>query len=339
MPDLAAVVSLLRLATKDRTQLVLENIALRHQLAIYKRSVGRPNISDRDRIFWLTVMRMLRSWRDALVIVQPATVIKWHRNGFRYYWRRKSRSKPGRPPIPMAIIMLIRRMSIENVTWGAPRIKDELALLGHLVAISTVGKYMVRRRDSEPDQSWKTLLHNHLAETAACDFFVVPTVTFQRLFCFVVMSLDRRRILHVNVTRNPTAEWVAQQVREAFPGDRWIPRFLQRDRDGAFGWAFRRRVKAMGIEELVSAPRSPWQNPYVERLIGSIRRECTDHIIPMGETHLLRTVTAYAAYYNTSRPHQSLDGNAPIPRAIEDVGDVVATPVLGGLHHRYSRAA
>ena len=181
MPELAELVALLRLATKDRTQLVLENIALRHQLAVYKRSVGRPNITDRDRIFWIRVMRMLKDWRDALVIVQPATVIRWHRNGFRNYWRRKSRSKPGRPPIATAVIMLIRRMSLENVTWGAPRIKDELALLGHEVAVSTVAKYMVHRREPEPNQSWKTFLHNHMAVTAACDFFVVPTVTFQRL--------------------------------------------------------------------------------------------------------------------------------------------------------------
>ena len=172
MPDLAALVSLLRLASRDRAQLVLENIALRQQLAVYKRSVGRPNITDRDRIFWLTVMRMLRGWRDALVIVQPATVVKWHPNGFRYYWRRKSRSKPGRPPIAMGVIHLIRRMSIENVTWGAPRIKDELSLLGHEVAVSTVAKYMVRRRESKPDQSWRTFLRNHMAKTAACDFFV-----------------------------------------------------------------------------------------------------------------------------------------------------------------------
>ena len=318
---------------------MLENIALRQQLAVYKRSVGRPNIADRDRIFWLTVMRMLRGWRDALVIVQPATVIRWHRKGFRHFWRRKSRSKPGRPPIPMRVIHLIRRMSIENVTWGAPRIKDELWLLGHDVAVSTVAKYVVRARNAEPDQSWKTFLRNHMGKTAACDFFVVPTVTFQRLFVFVVMSLHRRRILHVNVTKHPTAEWAAQQVREAFPGDGWMPRFLQRDRDGAYGWAFRRAIRSMGITELVSAPRSPWQNAHVERVIGSIRRECTDHIIPMGEAHLRRAVREYVAYYNGSRPHQSLDGNAPIPRGVEALGEVVASPVLSGLHHRYSRAA
>lgn len=339
MPDLAALVSLLSLAAKDRSQLVLENIALRHQLAVYKRSVGRPNINDRDRIFWLTLMRVLKEWREALVIVQPDTVIRWYRNGLRYYWRRKSRSRPGRPPIPMAVIMLIRWMSIENVTWGAPRIKDELALLGHHVAISTVAKYIVRRRETEPSQSWKTFLHNHMGETAACDFFVVPTVTFQRLFVFVVMSLDRRRIMHVNVTNHPIADWVAHQIREAFPGDGWMPRFLQRDRDGAYGWAFRRAVKGMGITELVSAPRSPWQNAHVEWLIGTIRRECTDHIIPMGEDHLRRTLREYVEYYNRDRLHQGLDGQPPDRREVEGVGQVVAQPVLGGLHHRYTRAA
>jgi transposase InsO family protein len=339
MPKLALLVNLLQLATKDRTQLVLENIALRHQLAVYKRSVARPNIKDGDRIFWLTVMRMLKEWRQALVFVQPDTVVRWHRKGFRHYWRRKSRGHPGRPPISMKLIHLIRRISTENVLWGAPRIVDELALLGHTVSESTVAKYMVRYRPSQPGQTWKTFPHNHLAETAACDFFVVPTVTFQRLFCFVVMSLDRRRILHVNVTKHPPAEWAAQQLVEAFPGDGWKPRYLQRDRDGVFGWAFRRKVKALGITELISAARSPWQNAYVERLIGSIRRECTDHIIPLGEKHLLRTVREYQAYYNESRTHYSLEGNSPTPRAVNGSGEIVSIPVLGGLHHRYSRSA
>ncbi len=200
MPDLALIVNLLQLAAKDRTQLVLEIVALLHQLAVYKRSVTRPNINDSDRIFWLTWMRMLKEWKDVLVIVSPATVIKWHRKGFRYFWRRKSRGKPGRPPIAMTIILLIERMSSENITWGAPRIVAELALLGHTVAESTVAKYMIKARRADPDQSWKIFLHNHLTEAAACDFFVVPTITFQRLYCFVIMSLDRRRIVHVNVT-------------------------------------------------------------------------------------------------------------------------------------------
>ena len=216
---------------------------------------------------------------------------------------------------------------------------DELALLGHLFVESTVAKYMVRSKRPQPSQGWKTFLQNHMAETVACEFFIVPTVTFQRLYCIVVMSLDRRRILHVNVTRNPTAEWTAQQILEALPGDGWMPRFLQRDRDGNYGWAFRRRVKAMGIAELVSAPRSPWQNAFVERLIGSIRMECTDHIIPMGEAHLRWVLLEYVEYYNASRTHQALGGDAPLGREVEAFGEVVATPVLGGLHDRYSRAA
>ncbi|MFT4540939.1 MAG: putative transposase [Planctomycetota bacterium] len=339
MPDIALIVNLLQLVARDRSQLVLENIALRHQLAVYKRSAKRPNINDGDRIFWLTVMRMLKAWREALVFVQPATVVRWHRKGFKHYWRRKSRPKPGRPPIAVEIIHLIRRISTENVTWGAPRIAAELALLGHEVAESTVAKYMVRHRPSQPDQTWKTFLHNHMAETAACDFFVVPTVTFQVLYCFVVMSLDRRRILHVNVTNHPTAEWTARQLVEAFPGDGWTPRYLQRDRDKVFGWAFRQKVKSLGIEELISAPRSPWQNAFVERVIGTLRRECTDHIIPLSEKHLLRTLREFIAYYNESRTHYSLDGNAPIEREVQARGEVTAKPVLGGLHHRYSRAA
>ncbi|MFT4540907.1 MAG: transposase InsO family protein [Planctomycetota bacterium] len=198
---------------------------------------------------------------------------------------------------------------------------------------------MVKRRPTQPDQTWKTFLHNHMSETAACDFFVVPTITFQALYCFVVMSLDRRRILHVNVTNHPTAEWTARQLVEAFPGDGWTPRFLQRDRDKIFGLAFRQKVKALGIEELISAPRSPWQNAFVERVIGTLRRECTDHIIPLSERDLLRTLQEYAASYNEGRAHQSLDGNSPIPREVQARGEVSSTPVLGGLHHRYSRAA
>ena len=268
MLDPAILVSLFRLLLKDRAQLALENIALRQQLAVYKRTVNRPRIEDRDRIFWLSIMGMLREWKEALVFVQPRTVIKWHRKGFAFYWRRKSRATPGRPPISMKLIMLIRRLSKENVLWGAPRIRDELALLGHDLAESTVAKYMVKRRNAEPSQSWKTFITNHMAESAACDFFVVPTLTFDFLYCFVVLSHDRRRILHVNVTANPTAAWTARQIVEAFPYDS-VPKYLHRDRDSIFGWEFRRCVASLGIEQIVSAARSPWQNAFVERVIGT----------------------------------------------------------------------
>ena len=338
MPDLTTLFQAFNFVLKDRTQLALENIALRQQLAVYKRTVKRPKIEDRDRIFWMSVMGMLKEWKEALVFVQPKTVVAWHRKGFRYYWRRKSRSKPGRPPISMAIILLIRRLSQENVLWGVPRMRDELALLGHQVAESTVAKYMVRPRRCDPSQSWKTFLTNHMDVTAACDFFVVPTLTFNLLFGFVVRSHDRRRILHVNVTANPTAKWTARQLIEAFPYDS-RPKFLLRDRDGIYGWEFQRCVDALGIDEVVSAARSPWQNPFVERVIGTIRRECLDHIIPLNEEHMRRVLSEFVEYYNESRTHLSLDGNAPVPRANEVNGEVASKPVLGGLHHRYLRAA
>ncbi len=288
-------------------------------------------------MFWILMRRMLTEWRDTLHFVTPDTVVRWHRKGFRYYWKRKSRSTPGRPPISMELILLIRRMSMENVTWGAPKIPSELALLGHNVADSTVAKYMVKVRAPDPSQRWGTFIRNHMDVTAACDFFVVPTATFKVLYVFVVLSHARRRILHVNVTEHPTAAWTARQILEAFPED--VPRLLLRDRDGIYGWEFDRMMRALRIRQIRSAPRSPWQNAFAERVIGSIRRECTDHMIPFGRRHLLRTLREYVEYYNTSRPHQSLERNSPMPREVDAVGELCAKPVLGGLHHRYFRAA
>ncbi len=234
------------------------------------------------------------------MIAPPDTVIQWHREGWKYFWDRKSKlGKPGRPPIDPELTELIRRMSRENVTWGAPRIQSELALLGHNVAESTVAKYMTRH-PKPPSQSWRTFLANHMSVATACDFFVVPSLTFKPIYCFVVLSHDRRKILHVNVTRHPTDEWTAQQIVEAFPGDEQMPRFLHRDRNSIFGQVFNRKMQAMEIEQVISARKSPWQNPYAERVIGSIRRECTDHIIALGERHLLQTLQSYVTYYNDS---------------------------------------
>jgi transposase InsO family protein len=331
---LAALVT----ALTDRNHLAVENAALRQQILVLQRSVTRARLDDTDRMFWIFLRRFVRGWRDMLYIVQPETVTRWHRNGFRYYWKKRSNATPGRPPIGRDVIALIKRLSTENALWGAPRIQSELALLGHRVAESTVSKYMVRhpRCDS---QTWRTFLRNHMTVAAGCDFFVVPTLTFKVLYVFIVLSHDRRRILHVNVTRHPTAKWTAHQILEAFPYDE-APRFLHRDRDSIYGPAFRHRAKALGIDEVISAKQSPWQNPFAERAIGSIRRECTDHIIALGERHLLRTLREYVAYYNQSRTHLSLDRNAPEPRPVEwKGGDVIATPVLNGLHHTYSRAA
>ncbi len=333
------IVILLRPFLLPRAALAAENLALRQQLAVLQRSVKRPRLRRRDRIFWVWLSRLWFDWRSSLMIVNPETVIRWHREGFRLYWRWKSRSTPGRPKIAAEIRSLIRRMSRENATWGAPRIHSELQLLGYTVAESTVAKYMFRHR-KPPSQTWRTFLDNHVTDIAAIDFFVVPTVRFQLLYCFVVLRHARRRIVHFNVTAHPTARWTAQQVVEAFPFDE-ASRFLIRDRDGIYGQDFRARIKHMGIEEVVIAPRSPWQNPFAERVIGSIRRECLDHVIVFNEPHLVRTLARYFEYYHQSRTHLSLSRNAPIPRRVElpSEGRVIAIPQVGGLHHRYMRAA
>ena len=313
---------------------------MRQQLATYHRSAPKPKLHDRDRRFWILLVRLWPGWRSALLIVAPATVVRWHRQGFRYYWRWKSRGRPGRPQIDADVRQLIRRLSRENPLWGAPRIQAELRLLGHDLAESTVAKYMVRRRDQPPSQTWKTFLHNHVGTLAAIDFCVVPTVTFRLLYCFIVLRHDRRRVVHFNVTTHPTAEWVARQVVQAFPFDE-APRYLIRDRDGSYGAVFRQRVANLGIDEVLIAPQSPWQNPFVERWIGTLRRECLDHVIVLNEAHLKRIVFAFLEYYHRARPHRALEQNAPEPRAVEppQQGRVVAEPVLGGLHHRYRRCA
>jgi putative transposase len=339
MRIVTGVVLFIRAVFASRATIVAENLALRHQLGVLQRSVKRPRIRQRDRILWVWLSRLWADWRSSLMIVKPDTVVRWHQQGFKLYWRWKSRGKPGRPKIDAEIRSLIRRMCRENATWGAPRIHSELQLLGYDVDESTVGKYMIRHR-KPPSQTWRTFLENHVHDIAAIDFFVVPTVRFQLLYCFIVLRHDRRRVAHFNVTRHPTARWTGQQIVEAFPFDE-APRFMIRDRDGIYGHDFRERVKHMGIEEVITAPRSPWQNPFAERVIGSIRRECLDHVIVFNEAHLRRILTDYFAYYHEARTHLSLDRNAPTPREIEPPcnGRVIAIPQVGGLHHRYTRAA
>ncbi len=292
-----AILVFLRAFILGRAAAAVEILALRQQVAVYKQSVKRPRLRPRDRVFWVLLSRFWPNWRSVLAIVQPETVIQWHRMGFKLYWRWKSRAgKPGRPPIKREIRGLIRRMSRENPTWGAPRIVSELALLGHDVAKATVAKYMVRSR-KPPSQTWRTFLDNHVHDIAACDFFTVPTVTFRVLYVFIVLRHDRREVVHFNVTTNPHAEWTAQQIVNAFPYEEQ-PRFLIRDRDGIYGDYFTSRMKGMGIEEVLIAPRSPWQNPYCERVVGSIRRECLDHVIVLNERHLCRILSDYFDYYN-----------------------------------------
>jgi transposase InsO family protein len=337
---LFALLLTVRDAVRHRIALHAELLALRHQLLVLQRQRGecRVRLRSADRLLWVVLSRLWPRWRDALILVKPATVIAWHRRGFRRYWRWKSHGlAPGRPPLSQEVVRLIETMHHANRTWGAPRIHGELLKLGIQLAQSTVSKYLPRPQ-RPPSQGWRTFLRNHLSEMIAVDCAVVPTVTGQVLFAFVVLSLTRRRVLHVNVTAHPTATWTAQQIVEALP---WTTtaRYVMRDRDAIYGETFQRRVEHLGLEQVVIAPRSPWQNGYVERFIGSLRRECLDHIIALNERQLLRVVRSYADYHNRTRTHLSLGKDPPDTRPIQApaVGEIVAVPEVGGLHHRYER--
>ena len=277
-------------------------------------------------LVWMT--QLWPSLLGVIQVVEPATILRWHRAGFKRYWRWKSRKRAGRPRIDRDLRDLIRRMSRENPLWGAPLIHGELLKLGFELAESTVSKYMIRRR-RPPSQSWRTFLRNHAEAIAAIDLCVVPTVHFERLFAFVIIGHGRRQLLWFAVTRHPTAEWLAQQIVEAFPWET-APSYLVRDNDGAYGPIFRRRVRAMGIGDRPISPRSPWQNPYAERLVGTLRRDCLDHVLIFGARHLRRVLAAYSAYYNETRTHLSLDKDAPLGRSIQRRGAIVAVPVLSG---------
>ena len=269
------------------------------------------------------------------MIIRPETLVGWHRAGFRRYWRWKSCRRGGRPQIETELRALIRQMSTENLLWGAPRIHGELLKLGFSVAQSSVAKYMVKRR-GPPSQEWRTFLRNHAPDIAAMDLFVVPTIGFKLLYGFVIIRLDRRDLVWIGVTTNPAAEWVARQITEAFPWD-GAPRYMIRDRDRIYGTVVTRRLRAMGIRDKPVAPASPWQNCFAERLIGSIRRECLDHIIVLDEEHLRRILKNYADYYNGVRTHRSLNKDAPISRQVQRSGVINSRAILGGLHRQYVR--
>src|SRR5215813_12509643 len=318
------------------SRLEAENAALRHQLIVLQRQVrGRVQFTNSDRLFFLQLYRWFPSIVKAMTTIRPETLMRWHRAGFRRYWRWKSRNLGGRPPIDAGLRALIRRMSIENVLWGAPRIQGELIRFGFAVAQSTVAKYMAKR-GGPSGQTWGTFLHNHAPHIAAMDLFVVPTIGFVQLYVLVIVRLARRELVWINVTAHPTAEWIAQQLTEAFPWHE-APRYLIRDRDGSYGAAVTRRLRAMGIRDKPIAPGSPWQNCFVERLIGTIRRECVDHIVALGEQHLRRFVKSYASYYNTARTHRSLAKDAPVSRSVQRIGRVESHALVGGLHHQYVR--
>jgi len=333
---LAATLSLFR----TRAALQLEILALRHQLGVLQRSVNKPKLNRFDRMLWSWFCGTWTAWRAALCIVKPDTVIAWHRKGYRLFWTWKvRRGHPGRPAVPKEIRKLIGQMSRDNQLWGAPRNHGELLKLGIDIGETSVSKYMVRRRNP-PSQTWRTFLENHLKSTVSIDFFTVPTLRFQVLYVFLVLAHDRRRIVHFNVTAHPTAEWTTQQLREAFPFEQ-VPKYLLRDRDRIFGVDFTKQVEDLSIEEVLSAPRSPWQRAYIERVIGSIRRECLDHVIVCNERSLYRHVQSFVDYYHESRTHLSLEKDTPDRRPVQppEAGRVIALPQLGGLHHRYERRA
>jgi transposase InsO family protein len=286
---------------KSQRRLRAENLFLRHQLNIaLRRAPPRPRLSRSDRAVLVWMTRLYSELLALAQIVKPGTILRWHRMGFRAYWRWKSRKRAGRPKIDRGLRDLIRQMRLENPVWGASRIHGELLILGFEVAQSTVPRYMVRGR-RPPSQRWKTFLKNHADAIAAIDLCVVPTVTFDRLFAFLVVGHGRRQLLWFDVTRHPTAEWLARQMTEAFP---WTsaPAYLVRDNDRAYGQVFTDRIAGMGIRDRPISPGSPWQNGIAERLIGTLRRECLDHVVVFGERYLRRVLSVYAAYYNQTRP-------------------------------------
>jgi putative transposase len=321
-------------------QVALENLALREQLGIFQRSVRHPKIRQRDRLFWVCLHKVWKEWRSELVIVRPETVLDWQRKRFKRYWCQLSQHKnPGRPRRGSDIRKLVKAMAEANLSWGAPRIHGELLKLGIEISERTVSRLMPQRHTA-PSQTWRTFLDNHVRDLVSVDFFTVPTARLHVLFVFIVLSHERRRVIHFNITEHPTAAWTAQQIIEAFPEDQ-ASRYLLRDRDGVYGEYFQKRAQGMGIEEVRTAAQSPWQNPYAERVIGSIRRECLNHIIVLSEQHLRRILKSYFHYYHESRTHLSLSKDAPESRAIQanKLERIVQIPQLGGLHHRYERRA
>jgi transposase InsO family protein len=321
---------------RSRASLEIEILALRHQLNILRRkSPKRPTLDSIDRMIFAGLYGLAPGVLSALAIVRPETVIRWHRAGFRLYWRWRSRPCGGRPKVPLELRQLIWDISIANPLWGAPRIHGELLKLGIDVGQTTVAKYMARGR-GPPSQGWKTFLRNHADGVASMDLFVVPTISFRLLYGFLILHHGRREILWIGTTSHPSADWIARQLTEAF-GWEEAPRYIIRDRDCAYCDIVVRRLRAMGIRDRPTAPRSPWQNGYCERLIGSIRRDCLDYVVIFGEQHLRHLLRSYTSYYNQTRTHLSLNKDSPTTRPIETVGRIVPVPILGGLHRQYVR--
>jgi putative transposase len=330
---------------RTKAALVAENAFLRQQLVVLARQVKRPALTPADRLRLVLLARLVRGWHAALLIVQPETLLRWHRQGVRLVWRAKSRRASKRPQVSAETVAAIQRLAAENRLWGAERIRGELLKLGIRVGKRTVQRHMRTARQPQPGgrgQTWTTFLRNHAHETWACDFLQVVDLGFRSLFAFVVVELGSRRVVHVGVTRHPTDAWVAQQLRESTPFVQ-RPRYLIRDNDGKYGPAFARVAAGSRIAVLRTPFRAPRANATCERFLGTLRRECLDHILVLGEGHLRRVLREYVAYFNTARPHQGIGQGVPsVPKSASPAcpaGPIVAIPVLGGLHHDYQRAA
>jgi putative transposase len=330
---------------RSRRDLLLENLALRQQLAVLKRRYPRPRMAVSDRLFWVLLRRFWSPWKQALMLVEPETVVRWHRAGFKVYWTWLSghRIRSGRKCVSLELRELIFRMVAENPTWGAPRMHGELKMLGFDVSERTVLRWMRKApRSADPSKRWAAFLSNHREAIAAMDFFTVPTLTFGVLYGFFVMAHDRRRILHCHVTKYPASPWVIQQLREAFPYDT-APGYLIFDRGSSFSAEVIETVKSFGIQPKRTSFRSPWQNGVAERWVGNCRRDLLDHVIVVNERHLKRLLNEYIRYYHEDRTHLALDKQTPTSRVPAKNGGVgsriLSTSKLGGLHHRYDLAA
>jgi len=335
-------------AVQPKALLIADNLCLRQQLVVLQRRKPRPRLEDVDRRFWILACRWFSGWQTSLLVVRPETVLRWHRQGWRTYWRRSSRrttGRPGRRPIAVELRTLIRRMTTENRLWGQRRIQAELARLGFKVSARTVAKYMQRTDRPGPSCRWRSFLRQHGSEIWACDFFCVRTITFRTLYVFFVINHASRQVLHVHVTPNPTASWTAQQMVECCAWDRKPPRFLVHDRDSCYSATFDRRVRNIGIAQIRTPFRSPRANAIAERWVRSVRTECLDHVFIFNERHLKKILAEYVGYSNDWRPHRSLAQRAPCaPRTDAShrsgqAGEITAIPVLGGLHHIYQQAA
>ncbi len=331
---------------RSKSDLIAENALLRQQLVVLQRSVKRAHCTPTDRALLVVLASRVRAWRPALLIVQPETLLRWHRQGFRLFWRWKSRAAVprARPKVSPETIALIKEMAAANRLWGAERIRGELLKLNMRVAKTTVQRYMRQARPQRGSgQTWETFLRTHAADIWACDFLPVTDLLFRQVHAFFIVELASRRVVHVAVTRHPTDEWVAQQLREATPFGQH-PTYLIRDNDSKFGPNFARVAEDSGITLLRTAYQAPLMNAVCERFLGSVRRECLDHLLIQGEAHLRRALRAYVAYFNTQRPHQGIAQRVPASREAtpanqEPTGRVEALPVLGGLHHAYRRVA